>query len=744
MSCLALLLDALAWRRLLCLLAAMALLSLVHTPVRGAEEQSTAPNDNGDAVEVVSTPVAQVNAVDNSARKKPKEPAPEGQQGEQQGDPKGESKKGASQAPGEQEGEVPPEPPPAEAPAEVATPQPLPEQQPVGPQPPPGAAPPEKPGAGTEAGNVAEGGTATPGNVAEQGGPTPPPGSEPPAKEKVPPGPVLVAPPTGAAPGEVTVGPMPIPPEAAAAPVEGGAAAGGEGLTPEELESLGLPGFAEEQPGFIPDTEPGDLFAEELPAAEGFESLIGPSELPFGSVDQEIASADSAPGMGLDDNFARIVVPSGSIEGSTETKQFHIEGGLKLYYQDVLISADIADIDEKQEVALLYGNVSIEDPKYTLKADELRINFGVKQFEASGMIQFNKFQDDKKSKPNMALDKKDRLREYFAGQKFELYCNHLFYSWDSKQLNAIGSVRIVHPSFNGSMERVDYNDKSKAYEMSGTVVLTVTEYDWVFENQLVDETDAKKVRALTDGDTKITCDRMVYSEETAIAEFYALPEMTVVFSQPKRSVTANYIEINDKTKDFYAEGTSTKQAVYAQQNGQWLFEGGLISRENVADDLATALSDPLKASADTLTYNYDRKRLELLGNVLVASINRTMTAAEIVQDETAKFFLLRGNVHIKPDDKSEVYAAQVYVDTENDVFTFVGLVQGQGKSDDLPSTTPAGSATGAQTGPGAGQPQVAEGLFQQNPEQLPGTPGSPPRGTSGVEDDEGANVAEGR
>ncbi len=51
-----------------------------------------------------------------------------------------------------------------------------------------------------------------------------------------------------------------------------------------------------------------------------------------------------------------------------------------------------------------------------------------------------------------------------------------------------------------------------------------------------------------------------------------------------------------------------------------------------------------------------------------------------MQDETAKFFLLRDNVLIKPNADSEVHAAQVYVDTANDIITFVGLVQGKAKS----------------------------------------------------------------
>lgn len=657
--------------------------------------------------------------------------------------------KSTSQAPADQP--KPDEQPPAAPPS-----QPAPEPQPEA----------GKTEQGVSAGNVAEGANGTPGNVAETGAPPgsgnvgpQQPGTAPPPTEK----PIQVAPPQGL-PGAVVppppppegfVGPLPPqppPPGLPAAPTMGApgapaqpAAPGSEtGLTPEELKQLGLPGFVEEQPGTVPEmTEPGDLFAQQQPAAPGFESLIGPSQLPPGEVAQEIATAEASPGSNLDENFARVVVPTGTIQGSTETKQFHIEGGLLIYYREVVIKGDVADIDEKNEVAVLTGNVSIDDPKYTMKADELRINFKEKKFEANGFIEFKKAEDPKKSKPDLSKPKKDRVREYFAGQSFELYCKQLFYGWESKELTALSSVRIVHPSFNGSMERIDYNDATKEYALNGTVVLNVTRYNWIFDNQLMDESDTPKIKALTDGDTKITCDRMLYSEESGVAQFYSVPGRDVVFSQPSRSVTASYIEVNDKTKDFAAEGRADKQVVYAQNDGQWLFTGELVKRDQVSDDLSKALAEPLQAKGDTLTYNFDRKRLELHGTVSITSASRSLTAGEIVQDETSKFFLMRDNVHIKPDADSEIYAAQVYVDTANDVFTFVGLVQGQGKSNDLPTPAAEGAAAGSagfQAAPGVFQQQQGGGAPQ------PGAPVTPPsRSTSGSgEAEASANVAEAR
>jgi len=529
---------------------------------------------------------------------------------------------------------------------------------------------------------------------------------------------------------------------------------GPPGPSPEHSEDL-LPGFAQEQPGFIPDVSPQDLMTQPGPAAQvdPFSTPLGPSRLPTQSASQIITRADMNPEIDLPDNFARIVVPTGTITGSTKTKQFHIEGGLKIYYNKVIITGQTADIDEKNEVAVIRGSVAIVDPQYTLNTDELRIYFNDKRFEALGFVQFKKEAKPGQSEPNLALEKKERVREYFAGQRFELYCKKLFYNWNSKEMSALDSVRLVHPSFNGTMERMDYNDKDKVYEMSGTVILEVTDYEWIFSNQLADAKDEKKIRAITANPTKITCDRMQYSEETGIAEFYALSGAQVKFDQSVRVVTAAYMEVNDKTKDFYAEGVPEQKAHYEQTDGQWLFDAEVLSRQDSSADLQKALEGKLTAEARTITFNYDRKRLEMQDGVSVAGETQTINADEMIQDETAKFFLLHGNVLVKPDADNELRAAQIYVDTENDVFTFVGLVQGKLKDEQIPSLIPETAETPGAAG-GSGNLAPAEGLFQQQgplPGEQPGRSVSKakPRGQKSRREDgpppgaqDSANVAE--
>lgn len=494
-----------------------------------------------------------------------------------------------------------------------------------------------------------------------------------------------------------------------------------------------FPKFAEQQPGFIPDASaPGDLFSPAPLPDLGFTTQLGPTKLPQLDAEGLIANQAGSPSMDLPENFARVVVPTGTIEGSTETKQFHIEGGLIIYYSDVTITGDTADIDEKSEIAVIKGHVNIVDPKYSLATDELRIQFEEKRFEANGFVQFKKSADPSKRTPDMTRPKKDRVRDYFAGQQFELYCDQLFYNWDTKEMMALSGVRLVHPSFNGTMERLDYNDKTKQYDMSGKMELEVTDYDWMFSTKMVEPQDEKKMQALTDGSTKVVCERLKYSEETGVAEFYAKPGEKVKFEQPKRSVVASYIEVNDKTKDFYAEGSESDPAVYTQTDGEWLYQAEIIKREDAPEDVQNVLKSTLTAKSGSLTYNYDRKRIEMRGQVAIEGSGTTVTAGELVQDETAKFFLLRDNVLIQPNADSEVRAAQVYVDTANDVITFVGLVQGKAISDEVPSTMPADS--GGEPGAPGQAPGVAEGVFGRGglPGQIPG------RGTSST------NVAEKR
>lgn len=487
------------------------------------------------------------------------------------------------------------------------------------------------------------------------------------------------------------------------------------GIQPRETE--GMPPFAEDMPGSIPDTSPRDLF---ITPGEGrsfvFETLLGETKLPRQNAQSLISRFAGDPSGLLEENQARIVVPTGNITGSTETKQFRVDGGLTLFYSDVSMSGDYADIDEKNEVAVIYGNVSIVDPKYTMKTDELRIYFEDKQFQAKGFVQFKKDASQDSEDSTMELGKKDRLREDFAGKEFELFCKDLYYDWGTKEMTALGSVRLIHPSFNGTMERIDYNDETKEYEMSGSVVLDITDYDWVFDNDLVAADDIDKVNALTDSNTKITCDRLVYSEASGIARFYSQAGSQVVFDQGARKIEAQYIEVNDQTKDFHAEGTGEKPVFYQQEDGEWLFLGGLVNRDEVSEDLVETLEKQLTIQAGSFTYNFDRKRLELVGGVNIEGSGKSLQAGIMIQDETAKFLLLKENVRIKPDASSEIVAAQVYIDTENDVFTFVGLVEGQIESDDLVPAEDAASSS-------RGEIEIQQGIFQQT--ELPGATNPP-------------------
>jgi lipopolysaccharide export system protein LptA len=514
--------------------------------------------------------------------------------------------------------------------------------------------------------------------------------------------------------------PMPPPPGGIPPPPPGSKKPEGSVVGPQPPQAP-LPDIARDQPGFIPDTSPEDLLKRPPPVSGDFDSLLGESQLPTLESEDIIRMEGQDPSRGLEQNFARVVVPTGTITGSSESKQFHIEGGLVIYYSDVTITAERADIDERSETAALYGAVEVIDPLYNVKADELLIRFKDKQFQAKGFVEFRRHAKANASQPNLELEKKERLREYFSAQQFELFCSMLYYDWGSKEMTALNSVRMVHPSFSGTMERVDYNDKDKEYEITGAVVLNVEQYDWLFANKLIDQGDEKRVRSITDNPTKITSDRVLYSDESGLAQFYALDGNDVKFDQSERSIVGSYMEVNDKTKDFYAEGIDGKPASYNQTDGQWLFNAELIKRDEASPELTKTLSKPLKAEARSITYNFDRKRLELRGGVSIVGEKQSLTAGEVVQDETAKFFLVRNNVVIKPDEVSEVYASQVYVDTQNDVFTFVGLVNGKFTSADLAAASP---TAGTDAAGGDVSFQGQPGLFQGNVIS-PGITGAP-------------------
>lgn len=414
--------------------------------------------------------------------------------------------------------------------------------------------------------------------------------------------------------------------------------------------------------------------------------------------------------MGLPKGFARIVVPNGRITGNTSEKKYHVEGGVEIYWEDIVLKADQADIDDAAESAVLSGNVDATDPTYNMKSGKMTVRFKDKVMDAQDFVQFSKTKQGTE-KPAEGATKRARITTILKNNKTKVYCSELTYNWDKGDFVATGEVKIVQDDLSADCDKLTYVKDQKQYTMEGDVLVTLSKYEWLFSNNIIEKPDEKVGRTLAKQESTLTADKVVFGEDSEVADATGSSDKKAVISQKDKRVEAPHIVIDDGSKAVKADGG----VLMHQDTGDWLLESEQIKREAGDEDFIKEVKNPLDVTGDKLEYYYDKKNLKIDGNVKAKGVDKTATSDDLSYDDTTKLLVFDKNVVMTRGEKEHLYCDRVEINTDRRTFTFKGGVDGFFKySTATPEQKPAagaGSGAGGTTpkAPGGGTKPAAPG-----------------------------------
>ena len=406
---------------------------------------------------------------------------------------------------------------------------------------------------------------------------------------------------------------------------------------------------------------------EGLPAEEGKEEVPPPPELPpFVSRTGPDASRwmEEKPIRG----YAKLVVKNGRISGDLEGGKYSVVGDFEVIYQDNHITADQAQIDEDRETGRFEGNVRVTDGEFELTADFVEVNNRTKQMHAKGFVSFARIKPGEEP-PGPELERRDRIKNLLQNEKSQLLCDELYYNWETEEMEASGEVRVVHPWMSATADRLTFTRAREAYELSGNVVLTLKEYDWIFRNDLVAPEEEKVTRVIARQPTTLTAERVVVSSRENRLEATGPPPRRAKVGQEDKFLEAEKITIDDDRKAITAEGS----VHLYQKSGDWLVEGGQVDPRRQDPDVMERLKKEVHLTADSFTFRYEDKEMTATGRVVVVNGEILARSGKLIYDDRAKLLTLEGGVIMIRHLAERLLANRVEIDTERRRFTFFGL-----------------------------------------------------------------------
>ena len=120
--------------------------------------------------------------------------------------------------------------------------------------------------------------------------------------------------------------------------------------------------------------------------------------------------------------------------------------------------------------------------------------------------------------------------------------------------------------------------------------------------------------------------------------------------------------------------TAKGNAVFYQENGDWLREGELIEGEP-DEQGSRILENELTSSSDNLTFNYDDRVLHQWGDVEIVCGDEALVADDLVFNDETKMLYLTGTVGYFRGDDEYLYADEVTINTDKNHFEFIGIIE---------------------------------------------------------------------
>lgn len=391
--------------------------------------------------------------------------------------------------------------------------------------------------------------------------------------------------------------------------------------------------------------------------------------------------------------FVRVRIKDGRITGNTSQKLYKIEGGVEVFYDDMTINAENADMNQKTEQVDLNGEVSVVDNEFNLKADQLHVDFKNKEMQAEKFVQFgNNKENTEKLRDDMT--RREKMTTSFKNKLSKVFCSSLNYRWESGNFDAKGQVKITQEGLVASCESLSFDKTKKSYTLNENVFVEMSDFNWLFTNKIVEEPDRKMTEVIGKQPANITAKTMIVNDEDHTITLIGDATTPAKIFQKDKYILAPSIIIDEDKKSIFADQNTS----IFQENADWLIEGGRIKPDDQDPETLKMLKNPLEIKGTSLKYYYEKKELELTNNVSIIGTNRKATCDKLTYNDVDSVLVLSGNVVFFNGQKEKLQAQMININTRERSFALTGITNGFFAIDKDKSGKPELTDTPGQTG----------------------------------------------
>ena len=381
------------------------------------------------------------------------------------------------------------------------------------------------------------------------------------------------------------------------------------------------------------------------------------------------------------------------IRGDTKRKITYIRGDVRIVQGIMVIGAQNATIDMDRKNAILENSVRFQQAEITIAADYL----GYDLHKKTGTFQ-RRVRLDYRPTPNRSGK--------LASEPFNLTCQQLYFEADSKNFSASQEIRVEHSAFNGSADRLDYQDKSRELLFRGRARLNrpaqtrpgqSKEPFQLQSDQIALQTQTKNFTAtgnaaLEQTEFQGTADRIDYRDNTEELLFQG----HVAFGRPARNnssgttitngkepfqLTSDRLSLASSTKNFTTSGgaklvqndfVGTAAQMMYNDNRQELTLSGNVQFNRIArknGSLKEAKNrEPFQLMSNQLVLAVNSKNFVAAGQAALDHPDFRGTADQIEYDDLAQRLLMKGHAVLKRPQGETVQGEQITINLDDKSF----------------------------------------------------------------------------
>ncbi|MBI6545229.1 MAG: LPS export ABC transporter periplasmic protein LptC [Cyanobacteria bacterium NC_groundwater_1444_Ag_S-0.65um_54_12] len=303
--------------------------------------------------------------------------------------------------------------------------------------------------------------------------------------------------------------------------------------------------------------------------SEGIERVPPPPPLPkvfpMPGLPQASSAPAVAPGVPLGTSSVRIL--SDFMRYDRQTKQAIAKGNVKIFQEDVAISASEAHYDQANKITNIRVPFELlqekpAEPRTTLKGKSMTVYHNQKHAVVDGEVQMVREGHPAAVPANSS--RKEKIKTAFKREDTIINAEHMDYWTSSKDAQFERNTRFIQKEKHAVADRAFLDNRKITLVIVGHVILTQIKGDWLVQNEIVDTSkpDPDRDQALSEK-IVITGDHLVVDQTTSDA---VMTGTLVTVTQKGKRATGKRADYKDREQTI----TLQQDVRIARDDGSYL------------------------------------------------------------------------------------------------------------------------------------------------------------------------------